>query len=64
MSEIMTFKNWKSRRESSRFRIAGAALAAVLLCAGFASRADSGIVINEIHYDPDIKTEFVEFVEL
>ncbi|MHC4116479.1 MAG: lamin tail domain-containing protein [Planctomycetota bacterium] len=24
----------------------------------------SGVVINEIHYDPDIKTELVEFVEL
>lgn len=26
--------------------------------------ASNDIVINEIHYDPDIKTEFVEFVEL
>jgi hypothetical protein len=25
---------------------------------------DFGVVINEIHYDPDVKTELVEFVEL
>jgi len=24
----------------------------------------SGVVINEIHYDPDVKTELVEFIEL
>ena len=23
-----------------------------------------GVVINEIHYDPDVKTELVEFIEL
>lgn len=28
------------------------------------TRAPSPIVINEIHYDPDVKTERVEFVEL
>jgi hypothetical protein len=28
------------------------------------SESDSGVVINEIHYDPDVKTEQVEFVEL
>src|SRR6476469_7331989 len=37
-----------------------AALAS-LLCV-LANRAE--IVINEIHYDPDIKTELVEFIEL
>jgi len=26
--------------------------------------ADYSVVINEIHYDPDVKTELVEFVEL
>ncbi|MCB0033506.1 MAG: lamin tail domain-containing protein, partial [Anaerolineales bacterium] len=26
--------------------------------------ADTDIVINEIHYDPDVKTEFSEFIEL
>ncbi|MFH1715911.1 MAG: lamin tail domain-containing protein, partial [Planctomycetota bacterium] len=26
--------------------------------------AEPGVVINEIHYDPDVKTEPVEFVEL
>ena len=26
--------------------------------------ADSGVVINEIHYDPDVKTELIEFIEL
>lgn len=28
------------------------------------SRARAAIVINEIHYDPDVKTEHVEFIEL
>jgi hypothetical protein len=32
------------------------------LCCVFAIRAE--IVINEIHYDPDVKTELVEFIEL
>ncbi|HUS37041.1 MAG TPA: lamin tail domain-containing protein, partial [Verrucomicrobiae bacterium] len=32
-----------------------------LLCA-FVSRAE--VVINEVHYDPDVKTELVEFIEL
>lgn len=38
---------------------------AALLCLGLllpAARAE--IVINEIHYDPDVKTELVEFIEL
>ena len=26
--------------------------------------ADYSVVINEIHYDPDVKTELIEFVEL
>src|SRR4051812_38450149 len=34
---------------------------ASLLCV-LSSRAD--VIINEIHYDPDIKTELVEFIEL
>jgi hypothetical protein len=28
------------------------------------STMNSGVVINEIHYDPDVKTELVEFIEL
>ena len=28
------------------------------------SETASGVVINEIHYDPDVKTELVEFIEL
>ena len=28
------------------------------------SIADYSVVINEVHYDPDVKTELVEFVEL
>jgi len=24
----------------------------------------NAVIINEIHYDPDISTEFVEFIEL
>ena len=36
----------------------------IVLAAALALTARSGIVINEIHYDPDIKTELVEFVEL
>ena len=34
------------------------------LFTGLAFPAFSQIVINEIHYDPDIKTEQVEFIEL
>jgi len=29
-----------------------------------ASSMDYNVVINEIHYDPDVKTELVEFIEL
>jgi len=32
--------------------------------AALGSQADYSVVINEIHYDPDVKTELVEFVEL
>src|SRR5580765_5960129 len=32
------------------------------VCAGWA--ASASVVINEIHYNPDVKTEPVEFVEL
>ena len=31
---------------------------------GIGAQAAYSVVINEIHYDPDIKTELVEFVEL
>ena len=34
-----------------------------LTCAAL-TRASAAIVINEIHYNPDVKTEHVEFVEL
>jgi len=33
-------------------------------CEGRLYATEPGIVINEIHYNPDIKTELVEFVEL
>jgi len=36
-------------------------LAAVCLCA---ASAHAAVVINEIHYDPPVRTELVEFVEL
>jgi hypothetical protein len=32
--------------------------------AAFGSIVDHSVVINEIHYDPDVKTELVEFIEL
>ena len=35
-----------------------------VLSAENSSEAFSGVVINEIHYDPDVKTELVEFIEL
>ncbi len=35
-----------------------------VLLAENSSEAVSGVVINEIHYDPDVKTELVEFIEL
>ena len=34
----------------------------IVIASGWA--AGHGVVINEIHYDPDVKTEMVEFVEL
>src|SRR6266567_1636323 len=36
------------------------------LCVAWAglTRASAAIVINEIHYNPEVKTEHVEFVEL
>jgi len=34
------------------------------LSAASQGEADHTVVINEIHYDPDVKTEWVEFVEL
>ena len=37
---------------------------AVLIVVAGGSAAAQGVVINEIHYDPDVKTELVEFVEL
>ena len=36
----------------------------VLIVVTVGSQAGHGVVINEIHYDPDVKTELVEFVEL
>ena len=27
-------------------------------------KSNPGVVINEIHYDPDVKTELIEFIEL
>jgi len=35
-----------------------------VLMAENSSNVVSGVVINEIHYDPDIKTELLEFIEL
>ena len=37
---------------------------AAVTSVGSGAEAGYGVVINEIHYDPDIKTELVEFVEL
>ena len=38
--------------------------AELILLAENPSEMVSGVVINEIHYDPDVKTELVEFIEL
>jgi len=38
--------------------------AAAASSVGIGAEAWYGVVINEIHYDPDVKTELVEFVEL
>jgi len=35
-----------------------------VLSAENSSEVFSGVVINEIHYDPDVKTELVEFIEI
>jgi spore coat protein CotH len=39
-------------------------ITALAVPAALASQADYNVVINEIHYNPDVKTELVEFVEL
>lgn len=39
-------------------------LAVGVACSIFVTSVTSDIVINEIHYDPDDKTEWVEFIEL
>src|ERR1041384_7145061 len=51
---------------AARRRLSWLALAgwAALGSAPPAFGAQSGMVINEIHYDPDVKTEPVEFIEL
>jgi hypothetical protein len=41
-----------------------AAVSVLTLAAEDSSEAVQGVVINEIHYDPDVKTELVEFIEL
>ena len=33
-------------------------------CCGVVLAQQNAVVINEIHYDPDLKYEWVEFVEL
>jgi hypothetical protein len=40
------------------------AINSLILTADDSSETDSGVVINEIHHNPDIKTELVEFIEL
>ncbi|MBW7992775.1 MAG: lamin tail domain-containing protein, partial [Planctomycetes bacterium] len=54
------------RKGSGVFRsliISFFSLIIVLSLAGYV-RADASVVINEIHYDPDVATELVEFIEL
>jgi len=46
---------------SSGLRVA---MNVLTLTAENSSEVFSGVVINEIHYDPDVKTELVEFIEL
>jgi hypothetical protein len=45
-------------------RIALLALTTIALSVGSVEDAQCSVVINEIHYDPDVRTELVEFVEL
>ena len=40
------------------------AINSLTLTANDSSEVDSSVVINEIHYNPDVKTELVEFIEL
>ncbi|MGB2863675.1 MAG: lamin tail domain-containing protein, partial [Sedimentisphaerales bacterium] len=40
------------------------AMNVLILTAENSPETASGVVINEIHYDPDVKTELVEFIEL
>ena len=41
-----------------------AVVVAVTFGLGLPASAPSAIIINEIHYNPDVKTEQVEFIEL
>ena len=41
-----------------------AAMSVLTLMAEKSPEVVSGVVINEIHYDPDVKTELIEFIEL
>ena len=65
----MYFSLWPTqsvRKGSGVFRsliISLLSLIIILSLAGFV-RADASVVINEIHYDPDVATELVEFIEL
>ncbi len=53
---MMTKKGWQHARWAAGMLVAGWGLAWAPL--------HGAVVINEIHYDPDVKTEWVEFVEL
>lgn len=48
---------------SPRFVRSKCLVVAGLLISGLA-RSSAGVVINELHYNPDVKTERVEFIEL
>ena len=37
---------------------------ALFLCLGAVIRSSADVIINEIHYDPPVKTELAEFIEL
>lgn len=61
--------NWDFSKPSATFHSARKAfgrllIALVLASIGSATEIRAAVVINEIHYDPDVKTELVEFIEL
>ncbi len=47
-----------------KFRLFLLLISVMAVPAALGSLSDYSVVINEIHYDPDVKTELIEFIEL